>query len=127
MGRPGPLERGRGYLRTRPAPAEPVAFSLDDHDFETDGKDLWVTPPGSARIDRIKVSRYLTDQSIRKGYPRELIRPDLMTEDWARTAAMFWLEWSATADAAAFPPVFLDHYVRKLESGTANTDAAHMG
>jgi hypothetical protein len=88
---------------------------LGGHVFETDGKHLWVTPPGSARIDRIKVTRYLGDQSVRKGYPRELIRPEPLTEGWARMAAAFWLGWSATADAAAFPPVFLDHFVRKLE------------
>lgn len=127
MGSPIAPERRRGYRRTRPAPAERVAFTLGGHAFETDDKDLWVTPPGSARIDRIKVSRYLGDQSIRKGYPRELIRPEPLTEGWARMAAVFWLDWSATADAAAFPPVFLDHYVRKLEAGTAQVASAHMG
>lgn len=127
MGRPIAPERRRGYLRTRPAPAETVSFTLDRHAFETDGKDLWVTPPGAARIDRIKVSRYLGDQSVRKGYPRKLIRPEPMTDGWARMAAVFWLHWSATADAAAFPPVHLDHYVRKLELETVFSTAAHMG
>lgn len=127
MGSPVVQERRRGYHRARPAPAEPVVFTLDGHAFETDGKHLWVTPPGSERIDRIKVSRYLGDRSARRGYPRELIRPEPLTEDWARTAAAFWLEWAATADAAAFPPVFLDHFVRKLEAGTASAVAAHMG
>ena len=60
--------------------------------------------------------RDLGDQSIRKGYPRELIRPEPMTEGWARVTAAFWLVWSATADAAAFPPVYLDHWGRQLES-----------
>ncbi|MBG0738725.1 hypothetical protein IV500_04740 [Paeniglutamicibacter antarcticus] len=112
-------ERRRGYHRTRPVPVEPFTFALDGHAFETDGKHLWVTTPGTERIDRTKVSRYLGDQSIRKGYPRELIRPEPITEGWARMAAVFWLGWSATTDAAAFPPVFLDHYVRQLESGRA--------
>jgi sugar lactone lactonase YvrE len=115
MGSPIAQERRRGYHRARPAPAEPVVFTLDGHAFETDGKHLWVTPPGSDRIDRIKVSRYLGDRSARQGYPRELIRPEPLTEDWARAAAAFWLEWAKTADAAAFPPVFLDHYVRQQE------------
>ncbi|HEX9225341.1 MAG TPA: hypothetical protein VF885_01640 [Arthrobacter sp.] len=127
MGSPIAPERRKGYLRSRPVPAERVAFTLGAHAFETDGKDLWATPPGSARIDRIKVSRYLGDQSIRKGYPRELIRPEPMSEGWARMAAVFWLGWSVTADAAAFPPVYLDHYVRKLELGTSPAAAAHMG
>jgi hypothetical protein len=126
MGSPIAPERRKGYLRSRPVRAEQVTFALGAHDFETDGKDLWVTPPGSARIDRIKVSRYLGDQSIRKGYPRELIRPEPLTEGWAQMAACFWLEWSVTADAAAFPPVYLDHFVRKLEAGTAARAAAHM-
>jgi hypothetical protein len=30
-------------------------------------------------------------------------------------AAAFWLEWSTTADAAAFPPVHLDHFIRQQE------------
>jgi hypothetical protein len=115
MGSPVAQERRRGYHRARPAPAEPLAFTLDGHIFETDGKHLWVTPPGSARIDRMKVSRYLGDRSARCGYPRELIRPEPLTEGWSRTAAAFWLDWSTTADAAAFPPVYLDHYVRQQE------------
>jgi hypothetical protein len=115
VGSPIPRERRRGYLRTRPFPAESVAFTVDGHAFETDGRHLWVTPPGSARIDRIKVTRYLGDRSVRQGYPRELIRPEPLTEGLARMAAGFWLEWSATADAAAFPPVFLDHWVRQQE------------
>lgn len=117
--------RNRGYHRTRPIHAEPVSFDLGDHAFETDYRALWVTLPASARIDRIKVSRYMGDKSISKGYPRELMRPEPMTEAWARTAAAFWLDWSTTAVAAAFPPVRLDHYVRKLEEETAA--AAHMG
>jgi hypothetical protein len=115
MGSPIAQERRRGYHRARRAPAEPVTFTLDGHSFETDGKHLWVTPPGLDRIDRIKVSRYFGDRSARRGYPGELIRPEPLTEDWARTAAAFWLKWSATADAAAFPPVYLDHYVRQQE------------
>ncbi|WP_422759121.1 hypothetical protein [Paenarthrobacter sp. C1] len=101
-------------------------FTLDGHAFETDGRHLWVTPPGTARIDRFKVSRYLGDRSVRQGYPRELIRPEPMTEGWARAAAAFWLEWSTTAEAAAFAPVFLDHYVRQLEAGSVLAPAAHM-
>jgi hypothetical protein len=104
-----------------------VDFILGGHSFETDGKDLWVAPPRTARIDRLKVTRYVGDQSIRKGYPRELIRPEPMTEGWARMAAVFWLDWSASPDAAAFPPVHLDHWVRKLEAGNAPALAAHMG
>lgn len=126
MGSPVSPVRRRGYHRSRPAIAETVAFVQDGHAFETDGKHLWVAPPGTARIDRFKVSRYLGDQSVRKGYPRELIRPEPMTEGWARMAAAFWLDWSVTADAAAYPPVHLDHWVRKLEAGTAHTAAAHM-
>ena len=127
IGSPIAPDRRRGYHRCRPVPGERVAFTLAGHAFETDGKDLWVTPPGSARMDRIKVSRYAGDQSIRKGYPRELIRPEPMTDGWAGTAAAFWLQWSPTADAAAFPPVFLDHWVRKLDAGSAHASAAHMG
>lgn len=116
MGRPIAPALRTGYLRSRPAPAEPVAFTLGGHAFDTDGKHLWTTPPGVNRIDRIKVSRYVSDQSIRKGYPRELIRPEPMTEGWARMAAAFWLDWSVTADFTHFPPVHLDHYVRQQEA-----------
>lgn len=119
--------RNRGYHRTRLVHAEPVSFDLGGHAFETGYRALWVTPPASARIDRIKVSRYVGDKSIGKGYPRELLRPEPMTEAWARTAAVFWMEWSTTAAAAAFPPVHLDHYVRKLEAGSAQPASAHMG
>lgn len=115
MGRPPLREPRKGYHRPRTVPSEPVAFTLDWHDFETDGKHLWVTPHGSARIDRIKISRYLGDRSARRGYPTELIRPEIVTEDWARVAADFWLTWASTADAAAFPPVHLDHYIRQQE------------
>lgn len=125
MGRPGPRERRAGYHRARPTP-EPIVFTLNGHVFETDGKHLWVTPPGSERLDRIKVSRYSGDRSARRGYPRELIRPEPLTDDWVHTAAAFWLDWSVTADAAAFPPVFLDHYVRQLEAGTVLAAATHM-
>lgn len=125
--RSGPRERRRGYLRTRPEAGDVVAFTAGRHAFETDGKHLWVTPPGTDRVDRIKVTRYLGDRSVRQGYPRELIRPEPMTERWARMAAGFWLDWSATADAAAFPPVRVDHHIRKLEAGTARLAAAHMG
>jgi hypothetical protein len=126
MGSPIAKERRYGYNRTRPVPPEPVAFTVDAHAFETDGKHLWVTLPGTARIDRIKVSRFFGDRSVRQGYPRELIRPEPLTEGWAHAAASFWLDWSATADAAAFPPVYLDHFVRQLEAGTAAAGAAHM-
>lgn len=119
MGSPIAQERRRGYHRARSAPAEPVTFTLDGHVFETDGKHLWVTPPGSDRIDRMKVSRYLGDRSAHRGYPSELIRPEPLTEGWARRSAVFWLAWAVTADAAAFPPVYLDHWVRKLEAGAA--------
>jgi len=118
--------RRRGYHRTRPIHAESVSFDLGGHAFETDDRALWVTPPSGARIDRIKVSRYVGDKSISKGYPMELIRPEPMTEDWARIAAGFWLEWSTTLAAAAFPQVYLDHYVRKLEVGSAHHASAHM-
>ena len=70
MGRPIAPALRHGYLHSRPAPAEPVVFSLGSHAFETDGKDLWVTPPGTDRIDRIKVSQHVGDKSIQKGYPR---------------------------------------------------------
>lgn len=126
MGSPIAADRRPGYHRARLKPVDPIAFTVDGHAFETDGKHLWVTPPGSARIDRVKISRYLGDRSARRGYPRELIRPEPLTESWARAAAFFWLKWSTTADAAAFPPVFLDHYVRQLEAGTASLSAAHM-
>lgn len=115
MGRPIPREQRQGFRRARPEPAEPVFFTVDDHAFETDGTHLWVTPPGSSRVDRTKVSRFLGDISTRNGYPRELVRPQPMTDEWARTAAAFWLEWSATADAAAFPPVYANHWVRQQE------------
>lgn len=108
--------RGRGFHRPRVLP-EPESFSLQEHVFETDGKDLWVTPPGTERIDRFKVTRYLSSRSMKQGYPSELVRPEPMTAEFARSAAGFWLEWSRTADAARFPPVFLDNYVRRLEAG----------
>lgn len=127
MGRPIAPALRHGYLRSRQAPADTVGFTLGGNAFETDGKDLWATPPGTDRIDRIKVSRYVGDQSIRKGYPRELIRPEPMTEGWERMAAVFWLVWSATPDAAAFPAVHLDHWVRKLEAGSTPALAAHIG
>ncbi|QOD05941.1 hypothetical protein IDT60_20445 (plasmid) [Pseudarthrobacter sp. BIM B-2242] len=110
--------RRRGYHRPRTLPA-PEQFTLAGHRFETDGKDLWVTPPDTERIDRFKVTRYLSSRSMKQGYPVELVRPEPMTAEFARSAAAFWLEWSTTADAAAHPPVFLDHYVRQLESGSA--------
>lgn len=108
--------RGRGYHRTRPEPTESIAFTLEGYGFETDGKDLWVRPPSTDRIDRIKVTRYVSSKSMRSGYPRELVRPEPMTAGFARAAAKFWLDWSRTADYAAFPPVYLDHYVRQQEA-----------
>lgn len=127
MGSPGPRERRRGYLRTRPEAGDSLTFTAGRHAFETDGRHLWVTPPGADRIGRVKVTRYLGDRSVSQGYPRELIRPEPLTEGWARMAALFWLEWSLTADAAAFPPVRVDHHIRKLEAGTGHLAAAHMG
>lgn len=115
MGRPIPREQRPGFRRSRPMPAKPVAFTLDDHAFETDGTYLWVTPPGSSRVDRMKITRFLGDISTRNGYPRELVRPETLTEDWARTAAAFWLDWSSTPEAAAFPPVYANHWVRQQE------------
>lgn len=107
--------RGRGFHRPRVI-AEPESFSLQEHLFETDGKDLWVTAPGTERIDRIKVTRYISSKSMRHGYPTELVRPEPLTPQFARAAARFWLAWSQTADYARFPPVFLDHYARQLEA-----------
>lgn len=110
--------RGRGYHRPRVLPG-PESFTLAGHLFETDGKDLWVTPPETKRIDRFKITRYLSSRSMKQGYPVELVRPEPMTSEFARSAAEFWLEWSRTADAARFAPVFLDNYVRRLELGSA--------
>lgn len=110
--------RGKGYHRPRLLP-DPESFTLAGHRFETDGKDLWVTPPGAERIDRFKITRYVSSRSMKQGYPVELVRPEPMTSEFARSAAAFWLEWSTTADAAAHPPVFLDNYVRQLEAGSA--------
>lgn len=109
-------DRGPGFHRRRPEPAAPIVFEAGGHAFETDGKDLWVTPPGAERIDRFKVSRYVSSKSMRHGYPRELVRPEPVTEAWARAAAAFWLDWSMTPEAAAHPPVYLGHYVRQLEA-----------
>lgn len=108
-------ERRRGYHRPRVLP-EPESFVLGDHHFETDGKDLWVTAPGIDRIDRVKVTRFVSSKSMRQGYPTELVRPEPMTIEFAQAAAEFWLTWSQTADFAALPPVYLDHYVRQQEA-----------
>jgi hypothetical protein len=108
-------ERRRGYIRDRSLP-DPEHFTLEGHRFETDGKDLWVTPPDTPRIDRIKVTRYISSKSMRNGYPAELVRPEPMSKEFALAAAGFWLGWSRTADYAAFAPVHLDHYVRQQEA-----------
>lgn len=107
-------QRRPGYHRPRLIP-EPESFILGDHRFETDGKDLWVTLPERPRIDRLKATRYGGSRSMKDGYPRELVRPEPMTPEFARSAAVFWLAWSQSADYARFPPVRLDHYVRDLE------------
>lgn len=108
-------ERRRGYHRPRVLP-RPESFILADHHFETDGKDLWVTAPRVERIDRIKVTRFVSSQSMRRGYPTELVRPEPLTRDFARSAADFWIGWSQTADYARFPEVHLDCYVRQQEA-----------
>lgn len=108
-------ERRRGYIRDRSLPDHEI-FKLDGHRFETDGKDLWVAPPDIPRIDRIKVTRFISSKSMRHGYPAELVRPEPMTKEFALAAARFWLVWSRTADYAAFTPVRLDHYVRQQEA-----------
>lgn len=110
--------RRKGYHRPRVL-AEPEQFTLAGHRFETDGKDLWVTPPDTQRIDRFKITRYLSSRSMKQGYPVELVRPEPMTSEFARSAAAFWLEWSQMADAARFRPVFMDRYARQLELGSA--------
>lgn len=109
-------DNGPGYHRRPRVQSEPVAFTLGGHSFETDGKDVWVTPAGAPRIDRIKVTRFISSKSMRHGYPRELVRPEPMTPEFAHSAAAFWLGWAETADYARFPPVFLDHYVRQQEA-----------
>lgn len=108
--------RNRGYHRPRTRMPEPEFFTVQGHAFESDGKDLWVTPQGEDRIDRIKVSRYASSQSMRRGYPAELVRPEPLTNEFTRSASDFWIEWSQTADYARFPPVHLDHYVRQQEA-----------
>jgi hypothetical protein len=42
-------DRGRGFHRPRML-ANPESFTVQEHLFETDGKDLWVTVPGMERI-----------------------------------------------------------------------------
>lgn len=106
--------RNRGYHRPRSLP-DPQFFIVQGHAFETDGKDLWVTLPEHPRIDRIKVTRYAGSRSMKDGYPRDLIRPEPITPEFSRTAAVFWLAWSQSSDYARFPLVRLDHYVRDLE------------
>lgn len=114
-----PARGGRGYHRTRLPPLAAVSFVLDGHRFETSGRDLWVTPAGRARVDRIKATRSTVSSSARNGYPSELVWPRLdipRTEDQLRSAARFWISWSATADYTRFPEVGLDHWLRRLES-----------
>lgn len=109
--------RGPGYHRIRAVPdGKTITFTMNGYAFETDWRDLWVTPPVTDRVDRIKVSRTGVSRSGHRGYPAQLFRSEeAMTEDTARSMALFWLSWKDTADAAAHPPVRLDHYRRGLE------------
>lgn len=109
--------RRRGYHRPRALPAtDTISFTVHNHRFETDWRDLWVTPPAHARVDRIKVTRGPVSRSAQRGYPVALFRPDeSLSEASARDMAAFWLEWKETADAAAHPPVRVDHHVRGRE------------
>ncbi|MCC3292874.1 hypothetical protein [Arthrobacter sp. zg-Y1110] len=110
---------GRGYHRTRPQPLEPVSFTINGHRFETSGRDLWVTPAGRRRADRIKVTRSTVSSSARAGYPSALVWPRLdirrSLEDLKETAR-FWISWSSTEDYARFPEVGLDQWLRRLEA-----------
>jgi hypothetical protein len=115
------VEAGRrhsaGYHRPRAVPCTPnIAFTVQDYAFETDWRDLWVTPPATDPLDRIKVSRTAASRSAHRGYPPQLFRTNQpMNEESARSMAVFWLAWKDTAEAAGHPPVRLDRHRRGLE------------
>lgn len=115
--------RGAGYHRPRAVPdGEIISFTQRGYTFETDWRDLWATPPGTDRVDRIKVSRHAVSRSAQRGYPPQLFRPEkVMTESRARTMAAYWLDWKDSAEAAAHPPVRLDHHRRSLENSLRRT------
>lgn len=118
-------EARRGYLRTRREPVEEnIAFLLQGYRFETDWRDLWVTPPDTDRLDRFKVTRGPVSRSAQRGYPAELFRADShLAEPQAQAIARFWLDWKDTGDAAAHRPVRLDHHRRSIERGTVLQEA----
>lgn len=114
-----PARGGRGYHRERLAPLEPASFTIYGHKFETSGRDLWVTPAGRERIDRIKVNRSSVSSSAREGYPSELVWPRVeipRSEDRLRDTALFWISWSATDDCTRFPEVGLEQWLRRREA-----------
>lgn len=114
-----PTRGGRGYHRERPAPLDHIAFTIRGNRFETSGRDLWVTPAGRDRVDRIKVTRSPSSSSAREGYPSELVwrRAEFpQTEDGLRLIALFWISWSTTNDCTRFPEVGLEQWLRRLEA-----------
>lgn len=115
--------RRRGYHRPRPLPVtETIDFTIDGHAFETDWRDLWVTPPATARVDRIKITRGSVSRSAQRGYPVELFRPDeTLSEGAAISMAAFWLAWKDTPASAGHNPVRLDHHQRRHELGRQHT------
>lgn len=110
---------GRGFHRSRPMPLAPVIFVIAGHRFETSGRDLWATPAGRRRADRVKVTRSSVSRSAAQGYPPALVwspgggeRPveELMA------AARYWIAWSKTDGYARFPEVGLEKWLRALET-----------
>lgn len=110
---------GRGFHRTRPQPLAPVGFAIGGHRFETSGRDLWVTPAGRQRVDRIKVTRSSVSRSAAQGYPPALVWPPNGPErtlEELTAAARYWTVWSTTEDYARFPEVGLEKWLRHLEA-----------
>lgn len=114
--------RRRGYLRSRPEPMVGTSFVLEGHRFETSERDLWVTPAGDARFDRIKVTRSSTSRSAQRGYPGELIWPQgqiQRTQDELVGTARTWLDWRSTEEGRTYPLVRLDQWRRQAEQEAA--------
>lgn len=96
-----------------------IVFQLEGHLFETVHRDLWVTLPGTERVDRIKVTRSPSSRSAQRGYPEALIlgRVDVRRreQEWLALAGV-WLEFSRTEEFKQHPPVVLDKWQREHET-----------
>lgn len=112
----------KGRNRSRPGPLTPVSFTLDGYGFEIIDRDLWATPPGSERYDRVKVTRSSVSRSANSGYPRMLVWPrdveDRPLEELRRIAG-HWISWRGTAGWARHPEVGIEAWLRRAESGAA--------